>query len=237
MANQVKHIKVLQINLQHSKNATNACTNYINENKIDIVLVQEPYILNNRVTGFPLSYQIIQSETDSMPRAAIIIANKNVFVVKLVKNCNRDSVWISIRMNGRDLTLSSIYMSPNANIENDLNNLEDNLQQLKPNFYIIGCDSNAHSILWNSPNTDLRGRLLNDFINCKNLFLLNNGFKPTFWRETGESIIDLTLCNENILRNCNDWHVTDIETLSDHQYKRFRNCKPTKYRRIRNNLF
>ncbi len=38
---------------------------------------------------------------------------------------------------------------------------------------------------------------------------------------SGESIIDLTFCNQNILRFINDWKVEDIESNSDHCYINF----------------
>ena len=44
--------------------------------------------------------------------------------------------------------------------------------------FIIGTDSNAHSTLWGSPNTDARGGQLEDFLIDLGIDLLNRGDTP-----------------------------------------------------------
>jgi hypothetical protein len=107
-------------------------------------------------------------------------------------------------------------MPPNDDIDYEIQKLETTLTQLKPQFFIIGSDTNSRSCLWNSPETDLRGHTLNEFIQQYQLFVLNSGNKPTFWRQNGQSFIDVTLCSSSLLKHCEQWTVRNEESLSDH---------------------
>ena len=54
-------IKCLQINLQHSRTATDNLTKIINEEGTDIVFIQEPYNISNKVAGLPRSCTVFTS--------------------------------------------------------------------------------------------------------------------------------------------------------------------------------
>jgi hypothetical protein len=49
-------IKFLQINLQHSRSATNNLMKIV-EDDIDVICIQEPYVINNKVVGIPRKYK------------------------------------------------------------------------------------------------------------------------------------------------------------------------------------
>jgi hypothetical protein len=51
-------LSFVQINIQRSKNSTTQLLNYIKDNKIDIALIQEPYTLQSKICGFPLSAKL-----------------------------------------------------------------------------------------------------------------------------------------------------------------------------------
>ena len=52
---------------------------------------------------------------------------------------------------------------------------------------------------------------------CLDLTLLNTGTLPTFERDTGSSIIDLTLVSPSLARVGNNWTVHDMLNASDHR--------------------
>ena len=54
-------IKCLQINLHHSRTATDNLTKIINEEGTHIVFIQEPYNINNMVVGIPRSCTVFTS--------------------------------------------------------------------------------------------------------------------------------------------------------------------------------
>jgi exonuclease III len=53
------NIKFLQINLQHSRAATNNLMKTIEEDNIDVICIQEPDVINNKVIGIQRKYKIL----------------------------------------------------------------------------------------------------------------------------------------------------------------------------------
>ena len=83
---------------------------------------------------------------------------------------------------------------------------------------IVGADSNAHSTYW-GPSQNRRGQEFEDFIAENELFVLNDGVKPTFIQGNRRSWIDVTLRNKFALdKNIGvNWNVEDEFSFSDHQ--------------------
>jgi len=65
-------IDCLQINLRHSKIATNNLQKIIDEEGKDIVCIQEPYTIGSKFMGLPRSYAVFASGA-GRKQAAIII--------------------------------------------------------------------------------------------------------------------------------------------------------------------
>ena len=89
---------------------------------------------------------------------------------------------------------------------------------------VIGMDSNAHSkALWGSSDTNARGLTLEDFVSTFNLVVLNTGSTPTFKTCRAESVIDVTLVNQEAynLLQIKNWKVDESISFSDHRYIRF----------------
>jgi exonuclease III len=66
------HIKFLQINIQHSWAATNNLMKTIEEDDRDVICIQEPYVINNKVVGIPRKYKIL-AHGEGRHRAAIVM--------------------------------------------------------------------------------------------------------------------------------------------------------------------
>jgi hypothetical protein len=60
------HIKCMQLNLQHSRSATNNLTHIILHDKIDVAFLHEPYTIRNNVAGFP-KYLHVETEGKELP--------------------------------------------------------------------------------------------------------------------------------------------------------------------------
>lgn len=71
-------IRLVQINLNHSKSASENLLIYLNTNNIDVSLIQEPWVNKGKVKGlehslFTLFY--LGSSEDIKPRSCILIRN------------------------------------------------------------------------------------------------------------------------------------------------------------------
>ena len=102
----VSQVHCLQINLQHSRSATYSLMKVIDTDETDIVLVQEPYVYQNKIIGIDKSYRIF-SAGQGRPRVAIIIPNKmDAMLINRVSN--EDTVLLEIKQ--KPDTLRSQYV-------------------------------------------------------------------------------------------------------------------------------
>jgi hypothetical protein len=74
---------------------------------------------------------------------------------------------------------------------------------------IIGCDANAHHILWGSTGTNPKGESLMEFLVSSNLNILNHSNKPTFAVCNRKEVTDLTIGTNKTGDLLSNWHVSD----------------------------
>lgn len=80
-------------------------------------------------------------------------------------------------------------------------------------------DFNAWSQAWDSRQTNVKGRALEEWAAALDLQLLNRGRTSTCVRAQGESIVDLSWAIPAAACLVREWKVlTDLEQLSDHRY-------------------
>ncbi|XP_047987223.1 uncharacterized protein LOC125227075 [Leguminivora glycinivorella] len=87
---------------------------------------------------------------------------------------------------------------------------------------IIGCDANAHHVIWGSSDVNRRGEKVLEFLVSSSLQLLNKGNEPTFVNARRGEVIDITLASNNASNKVSSWHVSGEISLSDHRYICFR---------------
>jgi hypothetical protein len=213
-------IKLLQINLQNCRSATSTLSEFYKNNDIDILLIQEPYCINNKIALFPQTTEILQ--TDIKPKAAIIYTKlSGIKGMILEKFSNELTIWSVLTIDNQDIHLCSAYMPPSTAIEPILDHLNDSIKEIIPKNLLICCDSNAKSNVWYSTTNNIRGDQILEFVLKNDLKILNNSTEPTFFTPHGQSHIDLTLTNisSDII---NDWKVhSSVESNSDHCYITF----------------
>lgn len=180
-----QNLKVIQINLAHSRAAADNLSRVATDLHPDVILIQEPYYTpNNHIVGCSMSDIVFSSDT--RPLCAIIVKNKTLlpFPIKI----NRHRIIVNIEDKNEKITLICIYCSPSSNFTQLLFELNDDLHNLEYSNLIIGGDFNAKSSLWGKEITDQRGEELIDFIMQNNLITLNNSDSlPTFETVNGKS--------------------------------------------------
>ena len=85
---------------------------------------------------------------------------------------------------------------------------------------IILTDSNCHSCLWGHPDTNPRGKHLEQLLLRHDLVVHNIGELPdtyTWYRNDQKSIIDLTITSAILYDDIINWHITDINPFGDHR--------------------
>ncbi|KAF0713950.1 Uncharacterized protein FWK35_00033700 [Aphis craccivora] len=181
---------------------------------VDIVLLQEPLIQQQRVYAFEGDRQAHKGEHAG---AAIIILNSDLRIMELAQHTNEFivAVRISKHDDSRAVTVVSAYFKYNMPTPCFIEKLHTVLEDEKR--VLIGGDVNAHSEIWHCAKPNERGRMVECLIDDHDLRVANRPSPlKTYEREgMGSSNIDVTLSTPNIINKISDWSVMD-NTDSDH---------------------
>ena len=217
-------IGIAQINLQHSKVASSNLRRLLTVMHSKIFLIQEPYFFRG-VQGLDLEWGHVHVEGGGIRSRACIYTRKDVNAMKLQQFCTPDMVTVQVRVMKDRRTFKficcSLYLPYDAPVQSAaLTELLEYCRKFRISF-LIGCDANAHNVIWGSSNTNERGIDLMELISVNNLFILNRGNRPTFCNSVREEVIDLTLCSDDLATDISNWEVWQEESHSDHRYIRF----------------
>ncbi|XP_046686584.1 uncharacterized protein LOC124372251 [Homalodisca vitripennis] len=145
------------------------CLTLFWKKQIDLLILSEHYRDRVGPNWFP----------DYLGTTAIWVPNTNVLVKGHGRN--RGIVWV----NASDAIFVSCYFSPNVNIadfQNQLDDLEDIILTLGNSRIILAGDFNAKSVEWGMPATDVRGFRILEMAARTGLVVSNVGSAPTFRR-------------------------------------------------------
>jgi hypothetical protein len=79
-------------------------------------------------------------------------------------------------------------------------------------------DSNSRSRTWHDKLTTVRGRELEKFLITQQLFIINEySDMKKFQSNRGSSNIDLTVSNYKLLKEVQEWKISEEESCSDHK--------------------
>jgi hypothetical protein len=75
---------------------------------------------------------------------------------------------------------------------------------------------------WHDRQTNKRGKILVEYIICKNLYIMNEESEQTsFQSRRGSSNIDLTIVNNHLLSALKNWIISKEESCSNHNIIKF----------------
>ncbi len=97
--------------------------------------------------------------------------------------------------------MASLYLDITKDIRENTNFLRSiDFCEVNKFPLVVGADSNAHSIMWGSENSNSRGEVLEELLLEKDLEVLNEGNEATFSTCRARSIIDISLVNRYATR-------------------------------------
>ena len=215
-------LRCIQINLKHSKTATDNFNQLTKETDIDMAFIQEPYIYQNQVTGISRSYKIFTCGK-GRKRAAVVVVNKQIDVLLIGQLLEEDIVVVEIIRGNLKFIATSIYLDIENEISVDIHKIENILLYTKGRGLFVAMDSNARSKTWHDTTTNRRGRLLEEFLISNRLHIINEDSNLTvFESNRSTSNIDLTIADNTIVTLINTWQCNEHESFSDHRYITFR---------------
>lgn len=238
------NLRIIQLNMHHAKSATYNLAQFVVQNKIDILLLQDPYTVNDKIVGFPTHWTIFSTPVE-LPLACIIVCS-DLPIFALTAATNKWCVTVFLDL-GPGFYISSLYCTPSTCILDTISTLRMLYSSININHIIIGTDSNARSNTWYDRIENSRGKIFCEFIFEQNLSIINTISGPTFNSAQGESWIDLTLAGNHAQAFIQNWSLVDNDMCSDHNAIYFEitsnknilytNCNGYNYKKADWNLF
>ena len=222
-------IRIYQANLGRGRNATSELLNVALQEKAQVLLIQEPYTHENRVSGFQSHSNtvIACNKEDEKPWACVVILDDTLTATVLRHVSTSHCVCVNISGPTENLYVVSLYCQLSHDIQRYTQQLETALEVTGNRRTVIGCDANATSPLWDfteEQGTDSetrrqsrqKGQVLEDLMAARGLLALNvPGQLSTSVR--GIRSIDVTLVTEDMSAKFGEWKVRDGWTSSDHR--------------------
>lgn len=127
--------------------------------------------------------------------------------------CDCHPVWLKTKIEAvavtvvhfKTITVCSIYLEPHQTVT--LQDMETLLEQLREPYLLVG-DFDAHSSFWASEETNTRGLVLEDFILCNNVCLINSGKHKYSFLSTGKmGFLDLLFSSPSFFIDFNEMYL------------------------------
>ena len=211
-------LHILQINLHHCRLASSNLVSFLNKENIDIVLIQEPWLgSKSKICGLNLNgYDLCYHKGERVNRSCILIKS-NINFLFADGLSDEDLTVLNVKIGPNDFLIASAYFPIDTEIPSQ--NIKEVTFKGRP--LVIGCDSNAHNVIWGSKDTNERGEFLMNFILNNDLVINNRGSEPTFSNKVRSEVIDITLSSRSFSKNIGNWRVLDKDSFSDHSFISF----------------
>ena len=212
-------IRCVQINLRKSLVCHTNLAKELQARPNTIAMIQEPNTYKGRIDMS--LFKDHNCVYQPYPRAAILVP-KGLNFLTLAEETNKDLCCIEISLHQTNFIMANCYLDilDKNVIPLELISLVERCNQHKKAL-VIGGDVNAHSTLWNCPNSNKRGEVIEYFILKYQLQVHNIGDTHTFIGSRGHSIIDITLSLNTAQQSIHDWKVLRDTLGSDHRMVQF----------------
>ena len=205
LGNQTARLECLQINLQHSKLATDNLRKIMEEEDTDIICIQEPYNIGNKTGDLP-RHCIVLTAGEGRKRTAIIINNRHIDAILITQLSDENATVMEVRVGSDTFVVASMYFDIKRPIDYDLQKMQAVMTHAKGMGIVFAIDSNARSTSWHDVLTNKRGRAMEEFIISKRLHIANEeSCYTTFQTCRKASNIDLTVTNNTAINYLQEW--------------------------------
>ena len=218
------HIDFVQLNMQHSRQATDAFCRMFSKLQTSIALLQEPWVHGNCIRGITKGCgRLFVGSSETRPRTCLCVRGDiDAWLLPQVSSADVTAVRAELQLQEEKIKviIASLYLPFDLRTvppSNELLSLMEYSKQTKIPV-LIGCDANSHHTLWGSSDINNRGRALLEFCLSSGLEILNVGQEPTFINSLRKEVIDITLASMSLSDTVTSWHVSEEVSFSDHRY-------------------
>ncbi|GBO13163.1 hypothetical protein AVEN_120200-1 [Araneus ventricosus] len=196
------NLRGIQINTNHCQTAHVSALQAASDLNLDVITVQDPYIIAGRPMEPAPGYKMYSSKND---KAIVIICNKNI--KPYIKLQTEHIIIVELHIGNKILNISSVYFPPHDNIDNLINEFLN--YDFNRGINLVTEDFNCRSRLWGYQIEDDRGRSMTDFISLNNLHICNipelgpSSISTTF----GKGNPDLTSISSSFQDGIEQWGI------------------------------
>ncbi|CAB0035437.1 unnamed protein product [Trichogramma brassicae] len=186
------------------------------EDGVDVLLLQEPWVNDDRVCGLPGAMRVYECEGGM---AAVVVANGSMEAMLVSKSEWGVCVWV--RGEFGSMYVASVYMRLRQPVEAALQYMDGCLDIGREGKVIIGMDANACSGMWYSKpsrrtrDNEERASKIEEWISANGVRVLNQPSEVYSFCAQGMSDIDVTVC-KGMDEWRMEWMVRDDRGTSDH---------------------
>ncbi|XP_049316926.1 uncharacterized protein LOC125779695 [Bactrocera dorsalis] len=209
--------------IAHAKAASANLLLRLEQDGADIVLIQEPWLTDNGISGLRTkSHRLLMAKDAGRNRACMLVRNE-LTVFLLPNFSSADIVTAKLECDTGDFWLISAYMPHDDVVEPPPLLLRRTLAEASKigTGVIIGSDATSRHQIWGNSDSNSRGESLFDFIIGEDLRICNRGNTPTFVTAGREEVLNLTLTSQAIAPLISNWRVLDDHSFSDLKYIEF----------------
>jgi len=123
------------------------------EDGIDVLCIQEPYVIHNKIAGIPRKHKIYATG-EGRHRAGIVVTNNQIDSLLLRQLSDEYTVVLEVVSDKAKTIIASMFFDINRQIEGDLNEIEAIIHHAKGAGFLLGIDSNSRSTSWHDTQTN-----------------------------------------------------------------------------------
>ena len=105
--------------MQRSRVATDNLVKFTRDNGIDILALQEPYTIHNKIVDIPKKYKLFAPGV-GRSRAAILVTNNQIGTLLIKQLSDEDTILLEVLYDNVNIIYASMYLDITEQIENDL---------------------------------------------------------------------------------------------------------------------
>jgi hypothetical protein len=177
------------------------------EDNTDILCIQEPYTIQNKIVGIPKKIQNFHIRGRKKPGSySSNLPPRTTLLIEQLSD--KDIVVLEVIIGKVKIILASMYFYISQQIEIDLLKIEAIIQHAKGAGVLIAMDSNSRSTSWHDTLTKTRGRILEEHLMSKQLYIMKEDSGYTTFRSRRRARnIDLTVISNQLLRTVVEWEI------------------------------
>ena len=182
--------------------------------KPSVFCLQETFLKqedNINFKGFNL-YNYIYTAGQKPSGGSSILVHSSYPQREIKLSTDLQAVAVSVSLE-KEITICSLYIPLNFTLHSQ--HLNFLLEQL-PSPYLLVRDFNGQNMMWGCSKNNVRGEIIENFIEANDLCLMNDKSHTYLHPATGTfSSLDLSLCHPSLILDF-DWYVCDDQHGSDH---------------------